>query len=193
MIATLEGILEYRGEDSVIINVGGIGFRAYVSSSTSSQLGAVKGRVSLYTHLHVREDNISLYGFASSEELALFKNLISVSGIGSKLALAMLSAFNPEQLIVAITSGDIDLLSRAPGVGRKMASRLVVELRGKLEKEWKDITLPLGLESADAIAALTGLGYSLTEATNAVSKLPDSEELSLEEKIKMALQQMAKG
>jgi Holliday junction DNA helicase RuvA len=193
MIATLEGTLAYRGDDSVIINVGGIGFRVYVSSSTSSQLGAVKGRVSLYTHLHVREDNISLYGFASSEELALFKNLISVSGIGSKLALAMLSAFNPEQLIVAITSGDIDLLSRAPGVGRKMASRLVVELRGKLEKEWKDVALPLAPESADVIAALTGLGYSVAEATKAISRLPDPDSLSLEEKIKMALQQLAGG
>jgi Holliday junction DNA helicase RuvA len=193
MIATLEGTLAYRGEDSVIINVGGIGFRVYVSSSTSSQLGAVKGRVSLYTHLHVREDNISLYGFASSEELALFKNLISVSGIGSKLALAVLSAFNPEQLIVAITSGDIDLLSRAPGVGRKMASRLVVELRGKLEKEWKDVALPLAPESADVIAALTGLGYSVAEATKAISRLPDPDGLSLEEKIKMALQQLAGG
>jgi Holliday junction DNA helicase RuvA len=193
MIATLEGTLAYRGEDSVIINVGGIGSRVYVSSSTSSQLGAVKGRVSLYTHLHVREDNISLYGFASSEELALFKNLISVSGIGSKLALAMLSAFNPEQLIVAITSGDIDLLSRAPGVGRKMASRLVVELRGKLEKEWKDVALPLAPESADVIAALTGLGYSVAEATKAISRLPDPDGLSLEEKIRMALQQLAGG
>ena len=193
MIATLEGTLAYRGDDSVIINVGGIGFRVYVSSSTSSQLGAVKGRVSLYTHLHVREDNISLYGFASSEELALFKNLISVSGIGSKLALAMLSAFNPEQLIVAITSGDIDLLSRAPGVGRKMASRLVVELRGKLEKEWKDVALPLAPESADVIAALTGLGYSVAEATKAISRLPDPDGLSLEEKIRMALQQLAGG
>ena len=193
MIATLEGTLAYRGEDSVIINVGGIGFRVYVSSSTSSQLGAVKGRVSLYTHLHVREDNISLYGFASSEELALFKNLISVSGIGSKLALAMLSAFNPEQLIVAITSGDIDLLSRAPGVGRKMASRLVVELRGKLEKEWEDVALPLAPESADVIAALTGLGYSVAEATKAISRLPDPDGLSLEEKIRMALQQLAGG
>jgi len=193
MIATLEGTLAYRGEDSVIINVGGIGFRVYVSSSTSSQLGAVKGRVSLYTHLHVREDNISLYGFASTEELALFKNLISVSGIGSKLALAMLSALNPEQLIVAITSGDIDLLSRAPGVGRKMASRLVVELRGKLEKEWKDVALPLAPESADVIAALTGLGYSVAEATKAISRLPDPDGLSLEEKIRMALQQLAGG
>jgi Holliday junction DNA helicase RuvA len=193
MIATLEGILEYRGNDSVIINVGGIGFRVYVPSPTLSQLGAVKGKVSLYTHLHVREDNISLYGFASSEELSLFKNLISVSGIGSKLALALLSALNPEQLVVAITSGDIDLLSQAPGIGKKMASRLVVELKGKLEKEWKEVALPLAPESADVIAALTGLGYSLAEATKAISKLPDAEKLSLEEKIKMALQQMTRG
>jgi Holliday junction DNA helicase RuvA len=193
MIATLEGILEYRGNDSIIINVGGIGFRVYVSGSTLSQLGDVKGKVSLYTHLHVREDNISLYGFASSDELALFKNLISVSGVGSKVALALLSALNPEQLVMAITSGDSDLISQAPGIGKKMASRLVVELRGKLEKEWKEVALPLAPESADAIAALTGLGYSLTEATKAISRLPDSGELSLEEKIKMALQQMAGG
>jgi Holliday junction DNA helicase RuvA len=190
MIATLEGILEYRGNDSVIINIGGIGFRVYVSGSTLSQLGTVKGKVSLYTHLHVREDNISLYGFASDEELALFRNLISVSGIGSKVALTLLSALNPEQVVMAIASGDVDLISQAPGIGKKMASRLIVELRGKLEKEWKETALPLPPESADVIAALTGLGYSLAEATNAVSRLPDSGEISLEEKIKMALQQM---
>lgn len=193
MIATLEGTLEYRGDDSIIINVGGIGFRVYVPASTLSQLGGVKGRVSLYTHLHVREDNISLYGFASSEELTLFKSLISVSGIGTKLALSLLSALNPEQLVMAITSGDIDLLSQTPGIGKKMASRLVVELRGKLEKEWKETALPLAPERADVIAALTGLGYSVTEAAKAISRLPDFEELSLEEKVKMALQQMARG
>jgi len=193
MIATLEGILEYRGNDSIIINVGGIGFRVYVPGSTLSQLGVVKGKISLYTHLHVREDNVSLYGFASSEELALFKDLISVSGIGSKVALVLLSALSPEQLVMAITSGDIDLISQAPGIGKKMASRLVVELRGKLEKEWQEVALPLAPENADFIAALTGLGYSLTEATKAISKIPDSGELSLEDKIKMALQQMARG
>ena len=193
MIATLEGILEYRGDDSVIINVGGIGFRVYVPTSTSGQLGAVKGRVSLYTHLHVREDNISLYGFASSEELTLFKSLISVTGIGAKLALALLSALNPGQLVMAITSGDIDLLSQTPGIGKKIASRLVVELKGKLENDWRDVALPLAPERVDVIAALTGLGYSVMEATKAISKLPDSEGLSLEEKVKMALQQMARG
>jgi Holliday junction DNA helicase RuvA len=193
MIATLEGILEYRGPDSVIINVGGIGFRVYISSSTSSRLGAVKGKVSLYTHLHVREDSISLYGFASSEELTLFRSLISVTGIGAKLALTVLSALNPEQLVMAITSGDIDLLSQTPGIGKKMASRLVVELKGKLEKEWQEVALPLAPESADVISALTGLGYSVAEATRAISKIPDSQELSLEEKVRVALQQITRG
>jgi Holliday junction DNA helicase RuvA len=192
MIATLEGILESRGNDSVIVNVSGVGFRVFVPASTLGRLGGVKGKVSLYTHLHVREDNISLYGFASSEELALFKNLISVSGVGSKLALAILAAFDPEQLVMAITSGDIDLLSQAPGVGKKMAGRLVVELKGKLEKEWKEVALPLAPESADVIAALTGLGYSLAEATRAVSRLPDSGKLSLEEKIRAALQEVGR-
>jgi len=192
MIATLEGILEHRDSDSVIVNVGGLGFRVHVSSSTSSKLGAVKGKIFLYTHLHVREDNISLYGFASSDELALFKNLISVSGIGPKLALSMLSALNPEQLAMAITSGDIGILSQVPGIGEKTASRLVVELRGKLEKEWKEVAVPLAPESADVIAALTGLGYSVAEATRAVSRIPDSGGLSLEEKVKMALQELAK-
>ncbi|MGQ9545858.1 MAG: Holliday junction branch migration protein RuvA [Dehalococcoidia bacterium] len=193
MIATLEGTLEYRGGDSVIINVGGVGFRVYVPGSTLNQLGAVKGKIFLHTHLNVREDSISLYGFASSEELALFKNLISVSGVGSRVALSLLSALRPEQIVRAITSGDTDMLTQTPGIGKKLASRLVVELRGKLEKEWKEEALPLVAESGDVIAALTGLGYSLAEATKAVSKLPDSEGLSLEEKIRMALQQMARG
>jgi holliday junction DNA helicase RuvA len=192
MIATLDGILEYRGNDSIIIDVGGIGFRVYVPSSTLSQLGAVKGRVSLHTHLHLREDNISLYGFASGDELALFRNLISVSGIGPRLALVLLSAFKPEQLVMAITSGDVDLLSQAPGIGKKMANRLVVELKGKLEKEWKEVVLPVAPDSADVISALTGLGYSVAEATKAISKVPVSEGLSLEEKIRMALQQMTR-
>ena len=193
MIATLEGILEYRGNDSIIINVGGIGFRVYVSGFTLGQLGAVEGKVILHTHLQLREDDVSLYGFASGEELALFRNLVSVSGIGPKVALGLLSALNPQQLVMAIASGNTDLICQAPGIGKKTADRLVIELRDKLEKEWKDVALPSAPEGADVIAALTGLGYSLTEAARAVSRLSGSEELSLEEKIRMALQQMVRG
>jgi len=191
MISTLEGTLEYRGADSVIINVGGIGFQAYVPGSTLSQLGAIGDKLSLYTHLHLREDNISLYGFASEKELALFKNFISISGIGPKAALSLLSALAPEQLAMAITSGNVDIISQVPGIGKKTANRLVIELRSKLEKEWKEAALPLAPENADAVTAFTSLGYSLREATQAVSTLPDSTALSLEEKVKLALQQLA--
>lgn len=193
MIASLEGILEYRAADSVIVNVGGIGFQVYVSSSTLSQLGAIKDKVSLYTHLHLREDNASLYGFASIEELALFRNLISVSGVGPKLALALLSSLSPEQLVMAIASGNGDVISQVSGVGKKMASRLVVELRGKLEKQWEGTILPLASEDTDAVAALTGLGYSLRESTQAISSLSNPGGMSLEEKVKAALQQLATG
>ena len=193
MIATLEGTLEYRGVDSVIVNVGGIGFQVYVSSSTLNQLGAVKDRVSLCTHLHLREDNASLYGFATSEELALFRNLISVSGVGPKLALALLSSLSSEQLVMAITSGNVDVISQVSGVGKKMASRLVVELRGKLEKQWAGTILPLASEDTDAVAALTSLGYSLRESSQAISSIPDQGGMSLEEKVKAALQQLAAG
>ena len=191
MIAAIEGILEYFGVDSIIVKVGGIGIQVYVPSSSLSKLGAAGDNVSLYTHLHLREDNVSLYGFTSSEELALFKNLISVSGVGPKVALSLLSSLAIEQLAMAITSGNAELISQAPGIGKKVASRIVIELRGKLEKEWKEAALPLAPEDADAIAALTSLGYSLREATQAISSLPNSSELSLEEKVKLALQQLA--
>jgi len=193
MIATLEGTLDHRGNDCVIVNVGGVGFRAYVSGHTLSQLGSVKGGVFLHTHLHIRDDSVALYGFSSTEELSLFRNLVSVSGIGPKAALGLLSALNPEQLVMAIASGNTDLICQAPGIGKKTAGRLVVELRGKLEKEWSERGAPLMPEGADVISALIGLGYSLTEATKAVSALSCAEELSLEEKVRMALQQVARS
>lgn len=193
MIATLKGTLEYRGVNSVIINVSGIGFQVYVPGSTLSQLGTIDNRVSLYTHFHLREDNASLYGFATEAELALFRNLISVSGIGPKAALGLLSAMDPEQLVIAITSDNSDFISQAPGIGKKMAKRIVVELKSKLEKEWEGAALPLAVENADVVAALTSLGYSVREASQAASNLPVSSELSLEEKVKQALQQLAGG
>lgn len=191
MIAALEGILEYRGLDSVVIKVGGVSLQAYIPSSTLSRLGAVGDKVYLHTHLYLKEDNISLYGFASIEEVKLFQNLISVSGIGPKAGLTLLSSLSPEQLALAITSGNVDLLSQVPGIGRKIASRIVLELKTKLEKDWKGVAaLPLAQENTDVIAALTSLGYSLREATQAASALPESKEMSLEEKVKLALQQL---
>ena len=191
MIATLEGILEHCGIGSVVIKVGGVGIQVYVPSLTLSRLGVIGDKVSLYTHLYVKEDNISLYGFASSEEVALFKNLISISGIGPRIALALLSKLSAEQLATAIISGNVALIDQVPGIGKKMANRLVVELRDKLEREWKEAALPLAPEDSDAIAALTSLGYSLREVIQVVSSIPNSSELSLEEKVKTALQELA--
>ncbi|MEA3442849.1 MAG: Holliday junction branch migration protein RuvA [Chloroflexota bacterium] len=191
MIATLEGTLQFKGVDCVIINVGGIGFEAHVPSSSLSQLTAINDKIFLYTFLHVKEDNISLYGFTSNEELTLFKNLISVSGVGPKVALSLLSHLSAEQLAMAIISGNIDLMEQVPSVGKKMANRIAMELKDKLKRGWEESGLPLAQEDSDVVAALTSLGYSLREATQAISSLPDSGDLSLEEKVKMSLQQLA--
>ena len=189
MIASLCGKLESLGGDWAIINVGGIGFQVYMPTSTLSMLGTIGEEVKLHTHLHIREDNATLYGFASAEELGLFQTLISVSGLGPKLALAMLSAMNVEKLTMAIATSSTDLLTVVPGVGKKMASRLILELKEKIGAGW--ITTPaaqLAQENTEVLAALTSLGYSVSEATRAVATLPPSSDLSLEEKIKLALQ-----
>jgi len=192
MIVALEGVLESRGIDSAVVKVGPLNLLVNVPGSTLSRLGTVGDKVHLHTHLYVREDIIAIYGFASADELALFQNLISVSGIGPKAALAFLSTLNVEQLVSAIVSGNVDLLTQVPGIGKKMAGRVVLELKGKLEKGWAGAVTPaLTPDDADVVAALTTLGYSLKEATQAVAGLPNAEELDLEEKVRLALQQLA--
>jgi len=192
MIVALEGTLETRGIDSVVVKVGPLSLLVSVPGSTLSRLGTIGDNVHLHTHLYVREDIIAMYGFASADELALFQNLISVSGIGPKAALAFLSTLNVEQLASAIVSGNVDLLTQVPGIGKKMAGRVVLELKGKLEKGWAGaITPALTPDDADVVAALTTLGYSLKEATQAVAGLPNAEELDLEEKVRLALRQLA--
>lgn len=192
MIVALEGILESRGTDAVVVKVGPLSLQVHVPASTVSRLGTAGDNVHLHTHLYVREDNIAVYGFASADELALFQNLISVSGIGPKAALAFLSTLNVEQLASAIVSGNVDLLTQVPGIGKKIAGRVVLELKGKLEKGWEGVVaLSLTTEDSDVIAALTTLGYSLKEATQAVAGLPNAEELDLEEKVRLALRQLA--
>jgi len=188
MIASLYGKLESLGSDGAVINVSGIGFQVYMPTSTLSELGAVGKEVKLHTYLHLREDNAALYGFASTEELGLFQNLIRVSGLGPKLALAMLSAMNIERLTMAIATGSTDLLTVVPGIGKKVANRLILELKDKLGAGW--ITTPaaqLAEENTEVLAALTSLGYSVSEATRAVASLPPDSELNLEEKVKQAL------
>jgi len=188
MISSLNGKVESLGSEWAIINVGGIGFQVFMPTSTLSTMGTTGKEVRLYTHLHLREDNVTLYGFATADELALFQSLIGVTGLGPKMGLAMLSAMNVEQLVTAIATGSADLLTVIPGIGKKVASRIVLELKEKIGAGW--ITTPttqFAQENMDVLAALTALGYSAAEAAKAVTTLPAATDISLEEKIKLAL------
>jgi Holliday junction DNA helicase RuvA len=187
MIAGLQGKLQTIGSSWAIINVGGISFQVYMPTSTLSTLGVIGEEVELHTHLYLREDNATLYGFATPEELVLFQILTTVSGVGPKLALAMLSAMSVEKLTMAIATGSAELLSEVPGIGKKMASRLILELKGKLAAAWL-APAELTEENTDVLAALTSLGYSVREASRAIAALPREQKLTLEERIKLALQ-----
>jgi holliday junction DNA helicase RuvA len=188
MIAGVKGTIESIGSNWVVIDVGGISFQVFLPTSTLSTLSVVGQPARLHTHLHVREDNLTLYGFGSARELALFQTLITVKGIGPKIGLAMLSAMDVDQITMAIASGDANLLTGIPGIGKKTAERIVLELKDKVGGSWmmtQDLESVQG--NSEVVAALTSLGYSVSEATRAVATLPTSSHLDLEEKIKMAL------
>ncbi len=192
MISAIDGIIENRGSDYVTVKAGALSFYINVSTNTLDEVEAIGKRVYLYTHLHLREDNVALYGFSHFDELKLFQKLITVAGIGPRLALSLLSTFGANKLISAIINNNLDLLSTAPGVGKKMAARIVLELKGKLQKDGIGKQVPnITLENADVITALVNLGYTIREADDALSTLPGNEEMKLEEKIKLALQYLA--
>ena len=186
MIASIRGRLEATGSDWAIVDVNGVGFRVFAPTSTLSAIGKVGSQARFFTHLHVREDILALYGFGSFEELSLFETLIGVSGIGPKLALSMLSAMKVDQLVSAIASGDADLLTTVPGIGKKIAGRLVLELKDKIGTGVTLVPLQVSQANADVVAALTTLGYSVAEATRAVAAVED-DDISLEEKVRQAL------
>jgi Holliday junction DNA helicase RuvA len=189
MISSLHGKIESTGSDYAIINVGGIGFQVYMPTTALTTLGIPGDDVNVYTHLQMREDNVSLYGFTSAEELWLFETLIGVSGLGPRLALAMLSALSPEQITTAIATSSSEMLEMIPGIGKKVASRIILELKDKIGAGW--IATPateMARENTDVLAALTSLGYSAAEATKAVANLPADTNLDIEEKIRIALQ-----
>jgi Holliday junction DNA helicase RuvA len=198
MIATLHGKLEACGEDHVIVSVGGIGFKVHVPTPVIDNAGAIGSPISLYTHLHVRENELSLYGFASEDDLALFKQFQTVSGIGPRVAMNFLSALPTDTLRLAIAQGQVEVLTQVPGVGKKLAQRIVVELKGKIDLSGlipeAAIAAPApSFADAEVLAALTSLGYSAAEAQTALRRIPPDPNLSLEEKIMLALRVFAQG
>ncbi len=198
MFYSLTGEIIYKDEQSVAVSCGGVGFKCFTTRNTLSKL-SIGGEVTLFTHLNVREDALDLFGFASNEELDAFKLLISVSGVGPKAALAILSELSPDAFAVAVASGDSKAITAANGVGPKLAQRVIMELKDKISNASfisEESSYVSGAVSAvnsmnntsEAIAALTALGYSQTEASVAVSKLSPS--LSVEDLIKGALKNM---
>jgi Holliday junction DNA helicase RuvA len=189
MIASLHGKLQSLAADGAVIDVGGVGFRVFMPTGALTALGKPGADVKIFTHLHVREDNLALYGFAAAEELWLFETLIGVTGLGPKLSLAILSSMSPEQVTTAIATGNADMLDMVPGVGKKVANRIILELKEKIGAAWAAAPATKAVqENADVLAALTSLGYSAAEAMKGVGALPADSDLSLEEKVKLALQ-----
>ncbi len=189
MIASIQGIVQAVREQSAVIAVGGIGLEVFVPTGAYNRLAGEIGReVALYTHLVVREDSLTLYGFFDQQEELIFQMLLGVSGVGPRLALSVLSTLSPEVLANAIHAEDAAILSRVPGVGKKTAQQIVLDMKGKLLPEM----LPAGLAAVtsldtEVIEALTALGYSIVEAQAALQSIPRDAPDDVEERIRIAL------
>lgn len=196
MFEFVKGILCHKGIEYIVIDVNGVGFKVYTSYQTISAIGETGKNVTAYTYLHVKEDALTLYGFSSKEELSVFEMLISVTGVGPKVALSILSTLSSQAFGMAVVTNDYKAISKSKGVGPKLAQRIVLELKDKIKKNMSineheeespvsDILVENNTES-DAVSALVVLGYTPKEASQAVRKIY-TEGMSLEEAVKIAL------
>jgi len=199
MIYSLRGKLIFVEANAIVVECAGVGYRCAVSLTTRSMMPAVGSEVFVYTYMNVREDAVDLFGFADPSELATFKLLTSVNGVGPKVALALLSDFSSTKLALAVASGDSKALTRSAGVGAKLAQRIVLELKDKLGAIGaEDMGVIESVSAAvsgkgntgEAIAALAALGYGQSEAAAALSDADDS--MPVEELIKKGLKKLAR-
>lgn len=198
MIAYLNGILELKFNGYIIIDVMGVGYKVFMSETSINKLGEIGDKVRVYTHYHVREDEISLYGFLNIEELNMFELLISVSGVGAKSALNTLAYIEPSTFALAVVSNDTSKLVKIPGIGAKTAARIVLELKDKLKNQ--DIVknkvdkIESNIENKEnieeAVTALQVLGYNRKEIEKTFEKIEDTN-ISLEELIKKGLKYLS--
>lgn len=196
MIASIHGTLEARRSDQAIVRVGGFSLRIFAPASTLSRLGDPGSEVTLYTHFQVREDGMALFGFSAEAERDAFEQLIGISGVGPKVALALLANMDAQTLYKAIADEDLQRLSLAPGVGKKLAGRLVLELKGKLPSlaglGGTGVPVGAGNIQAEVLEALIGLGFSTAEAQAALRKIPQDRAMTLEEQVTFALRSFAR-
>lgn len=202
MISYVKGELTETGTDSVVVEAGGIGYQIFVPSSILSELPPIGETVKIYTYFQVREDAMQLFGFLHRDDLEVFRMLIGVSGIGPKGALAILSGITPDDLRFAVISGDDKAIAKAPGIGRKTAQKVILELKDRMSLEdafeKKSEHIAVASENAgaagaagEAVEALTALGYSATDALRAVRAVAGAEQMDVESLLKEALARMA--
>ena len=188
----ISGRLAHKDENFIVIDAGGVGYKIYTSLTSIQSAGGIGNNITMYTHLYVREDTQDLYGFVTQEEKSMFLSLLSVSGVGPKAALSILSAAPPAKLAAAVIMGDVKTVTKAQGVGPKLASRIILELKDKLKNEDLQLDEFVGNSEteitdniSEAISALVVLGYSAQEAKKAVKSAGVND--SVEEIIKKAL------
>ena len=201
MYYSLRGTLIHLEPSAAIIECGGVGYRCITTTSTLAKLPPQGQQATLYTHLVVREDALTLFGFADEEELNCFKMLTTVSKVGPKVAVAILSNLNPQRFALCVVTGDYKQLTQAPGVGPKLAQRIVLELKDKIDnttfvpEQYQEVAqvanAPKGSNLSEAISALMVLGYSQGEAAGALSKMDPAQ--PVEDLIKQALKRLASG
>ena len=199
MFAYIKGTLEIKGNDYVVVDVMGVGYKIFMPSTTINKLGEIGDTVKVHTHYHVREDEISLYGFATIEELRMFELLISVSGVGAKSANTILANITPSNFALAVITNNVKELTKLPGIGAKSAQRIILELKDKLKTEEAIASVDNEIQEViakegnahEAISALQVLGYPVKDATRAVTSF-DSTDMEVEEIIKEALAYFAK-
>jgi Holliday junction DNA helicase RuvA len=193
MIASLSGTILKIEDSSLVVNVGGVGVRVFVPRTVLEDVGGVGRSVRLHTHLIVREQELSLYGFEVEEDLQLFEVLLGVNGVGPKVALSILGTLSPELLKSAIMREETAVLQRVPGIGKKTAERIMFQLRDKLDLTQLSTAVPLVSDvDADVIDFLTGLGFSIVEAQSALQNIPRDVK-SFDERVQMALQRLDQG
>ncbi|MCI8885943.1 MAG: Holliday junction branch migration protein RuvA [Dorea sp.] len=202
MISYLRGTIAAFEEDKVIIDVGGVGYGVYMSGQAMGKLPAVGREVKIHTYLNVKEDAMQLYGFLTRDDLMVFKLLIGVNGIGPKGGLGILAALSPDDLRFAVLAGDVKAICAAPGIGKKTAEKLILELKDrlKLEDALEHITADSGTSEgavyhsevqSEAVQALVALGYGSTEALRAVKQVDIEETAEVEDVLKLALKHMS--
>lgn len=200
MIAYIRGELAYMEEDKVIVDVGGVGYGIYMSGRSMSCLPPVGSEVKIHTYMNVKEDCMQLFGFLTRDDLNVFKLVITVSGIGPKGGLSILSQLSADDLRFAVMSGDVKAISAAQGIGKKTAEKLILELKDKLSIEdvlehtmagEKASSMPSGnAVQSEAVQALVALGYGNTEAVKAVRQVEITEDSQAEDVLKQALKYM---